>query len=294
LNFLANQGFQFVNGRSAKSAAKFGTVMLLVCPHCEAQFHAADAAIGNGRTVRCARCRGSWFAQPVAVFAEAEAAAAIASEIAPLVEAAPIQEDDFAVASEVMDSPPLAADIEVTPEDRAAAPVAEPQIRSEIAKRKKWQLPRFSLRNYKLPRPVAIIFVAAIAAIITIIGPRESIVRLMPDLAGGYAAIGLPVNLRGLEFRGVKTVQEVQDGIPVLVIEGEVVNITQHPVEVPRVRIAVLGPGKQELYSWTTLLQRSVLADDEKVSFRSRLASPPPNGQEVLVRFLTRADLTGS
>jgi hypothetical protein len=37
-----------------------------------------------------------------------------------------------------------------------------------------------------------------------------------------------------------------------------------------------------------------VLADNEKVSFRSRLASPPPNGQEVLVRFLTRADLTGS
>ena len=136
--------------------------------------------------------------------------------------------------------------------------------------------------------------VAAIAAVVTIVGPRESIVRLMPDLAGGYAAIGLPVNLRGLEFRGVRTTQEVQDGIPVLVIEGEVVNVTKHSVEVPRVRIAVLGPGKQELYCWTTLLQRSVLSDNEKVSFRSRLASPPPNGQEVLVRFLTRGDLTGS
>ncbi|HVT55449.1 MAG TPA: zinc-ribbon domain-containing protein [Xanthobacteraceae bacterium] len=270
--------------------------MLLVCPHCEAQFQVADAAIGNGRTVRCARCRGSWFAQPEPVFAEAEAAAPAVAATEPSfgVEAAPIQEDDFAAASEVTDSPPLAADIEVTPDGRATPDAAAPHVISEIAERKAWQLPRFSLRNYKLPRPVAIVFVAAIAAIITIIGPRESIVRLMPDLAGGYAAIGLPVNLRGLEFRGVKTVQEVQDGIPVLVIEGEVVNITQHPVEVPRVRIAVLGPGKQELYSWTTLLQRSVLADNEKVSFRSRLASPPPNGQEVLVRFLTRADLTGS
>jgi predicted Zn finger-like uncharacterized protein len=266
--------------------------MLLICPHCEAQFQVADTAVGSGRTVRCARCRGSWFAQPEPVFAEAAASAA--GEIAPA-EAAPMREDDFAIASEVPDSPPLAADIEVTPEDRAAAPTPEPETRAQIAAApKSRRMPQLSLRGYKLPRPVAIVFVAAIAAVITIVGPRESIVRLMPDLAGGYAAIGLPVNLRGLEFRGVKTVQEVQDGIPVLVIEGEVVNVTQHPVEVPRVRIAVLGPAKQELYSWTTLLQRSVLADNEKVSFRSRLASPPPNGQEVLVRFLTRADLTGS
>lgn len=264
--------------------------MLLSCPHCSTQFQVADTAIGNGRTVRCARCRESWFAWPEPVFAEA--AVSGAGEIAPA-ESAPMQEDDFAVASEVADSPPLAADIEVMPEDLAAAPVSEHQI-AATPKTRRLQLPRLPFRNYKLPRPVAIVFVAAIAAVITIIGPRESIVRLIPDLAGGYAAIGLPVNLRGLEFHGVKTTQEVQDGIPVLVIEGEVVNVTQHPVEVPRVRIAVLGPRKQELYSWTTLLQRSVLADNEKVSFRSRLASPPPNGQEVLVRFLTRADLTGS
>jgi predicted Zn finger-like uncharacterized protein len=265
--------------------------MLLSCPHCEAQFQVADNAIGNGRTVRCARCRESWFAQPEPAFAE-EAAGGTAGSFEP----APMQENDFAVAAaEVEDSPPIAADINVTPDDRIvelAETLPQPKLEIEAVKPKaRKHLP---VRGYKIPRPVAIVFVAAIAAVVTIIGPRETIVRLMPDLAGGYAAIGLPVNLRGLEFRGVRTTQEVQDGIPVLVIEGEVVNVTKHPVEVPRVRIAVLGPGKQELYSWTTLLQRSVLADNEKVSFRSRLASPPPNGQEVLVRFLMRSDLTGS
>ena len=65
-------------------------------------------------------------------------------------------------------------------------------------------------------------------------------------------------------------------------------------VEVPRVRLAVLGAGGQELYSWTALLPRSTLSEDEKVPFRSRLASPPSEGREVLVRFLTRSDLTNS
>lgn len=123
---------------------------------------------------------------------------------------------------------------------------------------------------------------------------RENVVRFVPDLAGIYASIGMPVNLRGLEFRNVKTLREMQDGIPVLVIEGDVVNVVKHAVEVPRVRLAVIGANGQELYTWTALLQRSILADNEKVSFRSRLASPPSESREVLVRFLTRADLTAS
>src|SRR5690606_33587012 len=122
---------------------------------------------------------------------------------------------------------------------------------------------------------------------------RATIVGMAPALGGLYAAIGFPVNLRGLELRDVKTTREMQDGIPVLVIEGEVVNVAKHPVEIPRLRLAVLGGEGQELYSWTTLLQRSILSGDEKVAFKSRLASPPPEGRKVLVRFLTRADLTG-
>jgi hypothetical protein len=133
---------------------------------------------------------------------------------------------------------------------------------------------------------------AATALVVLAIAARASVVRAIPDLAGLYAAVGLPVNLRGLEFRDVRTTSETQDGIAVLVIEGEVANIAKHAVEVPRVRLAVLGTGGQELYSWTALLPRSTLSEDEKVSFRSRLASPPPEGREVLVRFLTRSDLT--
>jgi hypothetical protein len=36
---------------------------------------------------------------------------------------------------------------------------------------------------------------------------------------------------------------------------------------------------------------RSVLPSGEALPFRSRLASPPPEGRDVLVRFFARRDL---
>jgi predicted Zn finger-like uncharacterized protein len=263
--------------------------MLITCPHCQTQFQVAANAIGDGRTVRCARCRESWFAEPAPMFAQAASFTAEAE--APIAEAGPIVAETEAAepAIEVTDSPPIAAGTfsDAVAEAEPAQAVTEEAPKPRLRR-------RLPVRQYRLPRPVAIGLVAAIAAVVAVLGLRESIVRMVPSLAGSYAAVGLPVNLRGLEFRDVKTTQEIQDGVPVLVIEGEVVNVVRHPVEVPRVRIAVLGPSQQELYAWTTLLQRSILADSEKVAFRSRLASPPPNGKEVLVRFLTRGDLTGS
>ncbi len=272
--------------------------MLLVCPHCETGFRVDASVLGNdGRTVRCARCRESWFAAAV----KGEVAMAEAAEGAPVsiadspgqVADPPEQVDEWTDPPpiEVASSPSIAVD--QAPEIVVPAIQYEDQERSEPKVRRRPPVRGNRRKPIRIPRFAAVaagFMAVAVAGLVA----RESVVRLVPDLAGVFAAVGLPVNLRGLEFREVKTIREMQDGIPVLVIQGDVVNIVKHAVEVPRVRLAVLGPSGQELYSWTALLQRSILADNEKVSFRSRLASPPPEGREVLVRFLTRADLTAS
>jgi predicted Zn finger-like uncharacterized protein len=136
--------------------------------------------------------------------------------------------------------------------------------------------------------PTAILVLVALNA--ALIGWRADVVRLMPQTASLYAAIGLPINLRGLAFANVASATETHDGVPVLVVEGTIVSTKDRATEVPRLRFAVRNQNGQEVYAWTALPGRSVLAPGETLSFRSRLASPPPDAHHVQVRFFNRRD----
>ena len=124
-----------------------------------------------------------------------------------------------------------------------------------------------------------------------VIGWRADFVRLMPQTASFYAAIGLPVNLRGLAFDGIATTTEQHEGVPILVVEGTIVNESRKLADMPHLRFAVRNAAHQEVYSWTVAPPRTMLASGEAVSFHTRLASPPPDARDVLVRFLNRYDI---
>jgi hypothetical protein len=224
------------------------------------------------------------------VVATAEISAGAVDEVSPAVILPKVVPWNDTVMVEVNPSPPVVPD---APEGGGAPAVPRPdavklpQSRPAISR-------RVPMKASPAQRRIVAAAVLASAVAFAAIGLRASLVRVAPDLAGLYAAIGFPVNLRGLEFSKIKTMREMQDGIPVLVIDGEVMNVTRQPVEVPRLRLAVLGPDSRELYSWTALLSRSVLSEGETLSFRSRLASPPAEGTQVMVRFLTRFDLTAA
>ena len=132
---------------------------------------------------------------------------------------------------------------------------------------------------------------ALVAAILGLIGLRKQVVQLAPQTASLYRAIGLAVNLRGLAFEGVKTTREVSEGVTVLVVEGAVVNVTSHTVEVPRLRFGVRNEAGLEIYAWTSVPARTILGPGEAVEFRSRLASPPAEARDVVVRFFNRRDV---
>jgi predicted Zn finger-like uncharacterized protein len=134
---------------------------------------------------------------------------------------------------------------------------------------------------------------ALAAALLLLVLCRSSAVAAMPQLASLYEKIGLPVNLRGLVFENLKTTQEDSDGGLVLLVEGSIVNIAKSPVEVPRLRFAVRNGSGDEVYEWTALPSRSVLGRGERLPFKSRLASPPSDGREVVVRFFNRRDADG-
>jgi predicted Zn finger-like uncharacterized protein len=267
--------------------------MQLNCPSCHTAFRLDPSALGvAGRNVRCARCKTTWFARqedvvPMTAAQHGELLQSAAGE-APAIVLPKVVPWNDTVMVEINSSPSLvpagSGEVSTGVESR---PRAE-RGRAALGARRPASQPSRTQRQ-------AIAAVAVFGALLfAAYGLRANIVRAIPDLAGFYAAIGLPVNLRGIEFASVKTIHEVQDGIPVLVIEGEVTNVTRQPVEVPRLRFAVLGADARELYAWTALLPRSVLPEGETVPFRSRLASPPADGKEIMVRFLNRFDLSAN
>jgi predicted Zn finger-like uncharacterized protein len=183
----------------------------------------------------------------------------------------------------IEDAPPLAP--------AAEAAVSPPEISDDIesvAARRAQRMARNRGRWLPGPWPSAILVQAALIA--ALIGGRTSVVQLVPQTASLYAAIGLPVNLRGLEFVEVTTDTEMADQVPVMVIQGTIVATGKHRVEVPRLRFAVRDPGGHEIYSWTALPNKNVLAPGEALAFRSRLASPPKEASDISVRFFNRRD----
>jgi hypothetical protein len=84
--------------------------------------------------------------------------------------------------------------------------------------------------------------------------------------------------------------KETQEGLSALVIEGTIVSVAGKATEVPRLRFAARDASGQEIYTWNALPSRSILGPGEKLDFRSRFVSPPPNATDVMVRFFTPQD----
>jgi hypothetical protein len=147
------------------------------------------------------------------------------------------------------------------------------------------------------PRPrrkslwIAALIVGAAASAVAARGP---IVRVAPEAARVYAAIGMPVNLRGLAFADVKTSLIDGDGGRVLTVEGALVNLRDRKTEAPDMRIALRDSASHEIYAWTAHPPKAALAAREQAPFRLRLAAPPAGAEEVVVRFARDGEASAS
>jgi predicted Zn finger-like uncharacterized protein len=303
--------------------------MLIVCPNCTTGYEVKSDALGDaGRTVRCAHCRKEWFATapaPPAISAKLPAAllpvaaaatpsvpiaASATAAPSPVAPAKPADEpldrdappepapatpaaggangdDDVAALWGVPEtpSPPLAPDSDAP--DAARSP-ALTDIETLAARR----IPRLSYRRLDridlpfIPTLIAVQLVVICAGLFW----RAEIVRWMPQTASFFRTIGFGVNVRGLAFADIHTSKDTHDGVTVLVIEGAIVNTTSATVAVPRLRFALRNAALSELFSWTAPPEKGTLGPGETFPFRSRLASPPVDGNDILVRFLHRLD----
>jgi predicted Zn finger-like uncharacterized protein len=273
--------------------------MLLACPNCATTYEVNAAVIGDsGRSLRCARCQVVWYAtraqelvvtaQPVEAAASAEAGNPAAS--ASPVHAAPDQTIPALDSTPVIEAPPIVpAAPNPAPMSDALTPISRGEDIETFARRHAESSAARSRRLRAQFGPPAVILILALI-VTALVAWRANIVRLAPQMASLYASIGLPVNLRELVFGSVSITKEMRDGVPVLLVEGAVISTSKHPVEVPHLRFALRNQAGQEIYSWTAMPEHSILAPGATLPFRSRLASPPSEGHDVVVRFFTRRD----
>ncbi|MGY4463712.1 hypothetical protein ACVWYI_007672 [Bradyrhizobium sp. LB13.1] len=269
----------------------------------------------NGRTVRCSRCKETWVAHAENAIEEASipamAAASQADDQADLAEQwNSYARDDGAADAPVVDSPSIASDWpdeearDTEDEWSAAARSAEEEVVGE--QHQSWFRGLFGRRRgARVSRPVAVTAprkshfglptacAAMGALVLALMIWRGDMVRLLPQTAAFYKMVGLEVNLRALAFKDVKLSSETVDGKQVLVIEGVIVGQGKKPLDIPRLRFAVRDAQGAEIYAWNTVLEQTVLQPGERAFFRSRLASPPPEGRNIDVRFFNRRDITG-
>ncbi len=134
-------------------------------------------------------------------------------------------------------------------------------------------------------RGKAIAAVACVVFALTAVGRRETVVRLLPGSAGLFAAMGLPVNLRGLEFRNMRSRVIEDGGQRILAVEGDIANDRRTKTRVPDLALAILSSDGRTIYSWTTPAPKTEVAVGETVYFRARLAAPPADGRAVKIQF---------
>src|SRR3569623_1925032 len=253
--------------------------MQIICPHCTTFYDVDSSKFGAaGRNVRCARCGETWLANPESAsamagpdtFEEVDAGWGLAAETpAQEVEAPHVQSPS--IAADWNDEYASHEDENFEEEPRGSRTPEwlqsllrplQPMLRAPALASVTSRIPIPAIPRARLPKiSLSFISTAMGAICLGLVIWRVDVVRLMPQTGPFFKSAGLGVNLRGLEFDKLQLSSETVNGKPVLVIQGAMKNIPRKPVELPR------------------------------LTFKSRLASPPSEGREIAVRFFQRRDV---
>jgi len=252
--------------------------MILTCPECATSYFVEDAAIGEGRTVRCTSCSASWRA-----YVEAPRKVDDGPD-APTyaVETAALDAPD-APAPPPTPTPTLIAD----DEDLFEAPLADhpaeelPKVfraRAETGRR---------MREAAVQGAIWAGMGAVLALFITTaLVFRIDIVRLWPRTASAYAGIGLPVNVVGLTVEDLKARPGLQDGRAVLVVSGLLRNVRAKPVVAPPLSITLLDKDGKRLVSSSATVSDPLVPAGQARSFAVTLLDPPGAASDLDLTFV--------
>ena len=259
--------------------------MIITCPHCQTKYQVTYEAIGSaGRKVQCAHCRRDWQQAPLDQ-----------DEATPEQKKAfgAIEEDglDEAMSAE---EKAVAAEVELRLEQERQAAIAASNAQAEAAilrNRQRAFSRRQSAMAADLPlarlRRTLRIAGAVLLGLVLAVGyfGRVAVVERFPAMAGVYEAIGLGVNVVGLDFSNVSSLRTLRDGKEVLVVSAQIVGLMPQPVPVPSVVVTLLDGDGRGIYEWSVTPSVRDLMAGERATFDTQLTLPPAEARRVRLSF---------
>ena len=244
--------------------------MILTCTSCSTRYYADDASIGSGRTVRCAACGNSWFAEPQL-------------ELREMADAPVVEQQQRAVAQEPLTRERVER-LRRAAEQPGPAPSAAAKFRAQPAERMRRERARAAVAAWGATGAA----LAASAAGMVVF--RQDVAELWPRSASAFAMVGLPVNVYGLEIYDLSVERAFDGPTPILLVSGEIRNIGRDDKTPPPVRLSLRDARSQEVYETVHAVTQSTLTAGQSTPFQIRLENPPADAVDLEATFATLGD----
>ncbi|SNS92493.1 zinc-ribbon domain-containing protein [Sphingopyxis indica] len=254
--------------------------MILACPSCHTRYVVPDTAIGpNGRTVRCANCRHSWFQEPAASLAMPPQPAASETPPAPPSSPPPAAAEPrpgtSSAAAPVEDAPPPPPPPEAFAAAEAPAPRPAPVLAEDAP------LPFRRARRNPAKRWT---LVAGIAALLMIAATAALYVYGLPDWAQGLGGASGEPDLV-IELPPNQDHRELADGTIYFAASGVIINPTDREQRVPPILAELRDAQGTIVYSWTIKPPVRTLPPGEKANFSEAKLDIPRRATQLTVSW---------